>query len=167
MDFLAAYHDIGRAGLGVGIGRDDGAAGIGAAILRQLADCQLDALVHLDHRQAFADHTGGADEHFARLAAERCGSDFLLLMRVLHALLARAGIGAARVRHDGMSLAARYDFLRYIYRRRCYLVRSERACYDRFFLCIDNREIAIAALLDAGSYSGSLEAPGVGDTSFG
>ena len=138
--------------------RDDGVRGLFTALGIELGHGLLDAGLDLVHRQRHADHSRRADDDVQRIAAECRSRDFLRLLRVSITDRARAGIGASGIRNDGMCRARCDDFFRCKDRGRRDLVLRERAGNDSLRLRIDDGEVRIAALLDAGLHASSGKA---------
>ena len=155
---LAAELDLERRRLWMRIRRHDGLARRAAAVRRELADGVLDAHFQLVHRQRHADDARRSNDDILWRAAEHLGSDLLRRLGVLFALLARAGIGTAGIGADGVRRARGDDGLRGEDRRCRYRVLREGAGDSRFLLRVDDGDIEVAALFDAGLDTGGLEA---------
>ena len=138
--------------------RHDGLARRAAAIFGEFADRLFDAVFHLVHRQRHADDARRSDDDVKRGAAECLGRDLLRGLGVFLALLTRAGIGTAGIGDNCMCRARGDDSLRCEDRCCRYGVLREGAGDDGLFLRIDDGDIEVAALLDAGLDASCLEA---------
>ena len=96
---------------------------------------------------ASADATRATDENLALRQAQLLRQHRCHFARVLHALLAGAGVGVARVHDDGLSRAA-FDALdANLYWSGANLIRREHACDGRGHFRYYQREVELFALL--------------------
>ena len=124
-----------------------------------------DAAAHSGHLQIHADHAGGGHQHVDGRAAERRGRQRRHLARIVQALRTRAGIGAAAVGDDGAGRPARGGQvgLRHQHRRRLRQVQREQGGRGRRCVAGQEREVGLAAGLDAAVQAGRPEAARRGD----
>ncbi len=95
--------------LGARVGRHDAARG-GVPVVAERVGGGLDTLRDLVHRQLRADHAGRHDDHLVRADAQRVCRQLRHLLGVGDALIAGAGIGAARVdRHRAQVIVILFE----------------------------------------------------------
>jgi hypothetical protein len=93
--------------LRLGVARHDGFRrflGLLRGALPRICSACSDARLHIRHRHRHADAPGAADQNLRFRQVQLPSRDRSHFARVLHALLAGAGIGVAGVHHDGLRL---------------------------------------------------------------
>ena len=109
------------------------------------------------HRKTTADHPRRSDQHVLRRNAELARRRQRRKLRVMHAALARAGIGAAGVRENRLDLAALHDLAVIDDRRRSDLVGREDRSRDTRLVRHDQRDVVAALVLDFSPNTGGAE----------
>ena len=104
-------------------------------------DYAFDAISNLLHGEMLADDAGAGDQHLFGQQPQVSGGQGCHLLSVGHALLAGAGIGAAAVDHDGLSLVALEITLAQQDRGCLDLVRGEDAGSDAGHLRAEDTQV--------------------------
>ena len=109
------------------------------------------------HRQGTPDDARRCDQHVARVDAELARCHQRRQLRILQALLSRAGVRAAGVRENRLDLSALHDLAVIEHRRGGDLVGREDRGGGAWFVGDDERDVVPALVLDFRRNAGRAE----------